>query len=79
MMYVMCMLGIVKLYQFRHPDANANAYSFFCILGAIVLLEAMTIYFSSWWVYGPFLIFYVAMTVFIAVDSYYMGVGRLDW
>lgn len=78
MMYVMCMLGCVKIYQFRHPDANANAYSFFYFLGGIVLLEAITLYSYSWWWYSVFLILYVAMTVFIAIDCYFIGVARLD-
>ena len=78
MMYVMCMLGIVKIYQFRHPDANANAYSFFYFLGGIVLLEALALYSYSWWVYGIFIFMYVMMTIFIAIDCYFMGVGRLD-
>ncbi|TRY74898.1 hypothetical protein TCAL_00546 [Tigriopus californicus] len=78
MMYVMCMLGCVKIYQFRHPDANANAYSFFYFLGGIVLLEALTLYSYSWWVYSLFLVLYVAMTVFIAIDCYFIGVARLD-
>ena len=33
MMYVMCVLCFVKLYQFRHPDATANAFSIIGILG----------------------------------------------
>merc|ERR1711860_211905 len=77
MMYVMCMLGIVKLYQFRHPDANANAFNFFAFLGAIVLLEALIIYSHSWTIYCIFLVFYVSMTIFIAVDCYYVGVSRI--
>ena len=78
MMYVICMLCIVKIYQFRHPDASPNAYSFFAFLGGIVLLEAMALYIHSWWVYGGFMLFYATMVVYIAVDCYYMGVGRLD-
>jgi hypothetical protein len=96
MMYVICMLGIVKIYQvsrcahsletvahvfppqFRHPDANANAFSFFFFLGGIVLLEALALYSDSWWVYGIFLLCYVGTTLFIAIDCYFMGVGRLD-
>lgn len=78
MMYIMCILGYVKLYQFRHPDATANAYSTFAFLGVLVFVEAMALYTSSWWMFGPFLIFYVAMTIFIAFDCYYIGVGRLD-
>ena len=77
MMYVMLMLGSVKIYQFRHPDANANAYSFFYTLAAILIAEAFTLYTSSWWFYILFILFYIGMTIFIAVDCYYVGIGRL--
>ena len=77
MMYVMLMLGSVKIYQFRHPDANANAYSFFYTLAAILMAEALTLYTSSWYIYILFIFFYIGMTIFIAVDCYYVGIGRL--
>ena len=77
MMYVMLMLGCVKIYQFRHPDANANAYSFFYTLAAILMAEALTLYTSSWYIYILFILFYIGMTIFIAVDCYYVGIGRL--
>lgn len=77
MMYVMLMLGCVKIYQFRHPDANANAYSFFYTLAAILMAEALTLYTSSWSIYILFIFFYIGMTIFIAVDCYYVGIGRL--
>ena len=35
MMYVMCVLCYVKIYQNRHPDATANAYSTMFILGKV--------------------------------------------
>ena len=48
MMYVICILCYVKLYQFRHPDATANAYSTMGVLGVLVLIEALALYSSSW-------------------------------
>ena len=78
MMYILCTLCFVKIYQFRHPDATANAYSIFMILGVLVLLEALTLYSSSWLIFAVFLAFYLTMTIFIAFDIYYNGVGRLD-
>ena len=33
MMYMICMLCFVKIYQFRHPDATANAFSTMGLLG----------------------------------------------
>jgi len=79
MMYVICMLCCVKLYQFRHPDATPNAYSTMGALGILVLIEALALYSSSWIVYGLFLAFYVGMTIFIAFDAYYLGIGRTDY
>lgn len=37
-MYVMTVLCMVKLYQNRHPDINANAYSTFGVLAVAILL-----------------------------------------
>ena len=39
MMYVMCVLCYVKIYQNRHPDATANAYSTMFILGKFKFLH----------------------------------------
>jgi len=79
MMYVICILCYVKLYQFRHPDATANAYATMGVLGVLVLIEALALYSSSWAVYGLFLVCYVGMTIFIAFDAYYLGIGRTDY
>ena len=76
MMYVICILCYVKLYQFRHPDATASAYSTLFVLGVLVLIEALALYSSSWIVYGLFLFCYVGMTIFIAFDAYYLGIGK---
>uniref|UniRef100_A0A0K2UJV3 Uncharacterized protein n=1 Tax=Lepeophtheirus salmonis TaxID=72036 RepID=A0A0K2UJV3_LEPSM len=78
MMYIICVLSIIKIYQFRHPDATANAYSTFGFVGFLVLLEALALYTSSWLVYFPFFLLYVVTTLFIAIDSYFMGLGRID-
>ena len=43
----MSILGYVKIYQFRHPNAIQNAYSTFMILGILVLLEAVVLFSQS--------------------------------
>lgn len=40
-MYVMAVLCSVKLYQNRHSDINATAYSTFTILGLIIFVGEM--------------------------------------
>ena len=59
MMYFISILGYVKIYQFRHPNAIQNAYSTFMILGVLVLLEAVVLFSPSFWVYVPFILFYI--------------------
>ena len=44
-----------------------------------MLIEAVALYSSSWIVYGIFLVLYLSMTVFIAFDCYYLGIGRTDY
>jgi hypothetical protein len=78
-MYFICALCYMKLYQFRHPDATFNAYLTFGLLGIVILLEAMALYSTSWLVYGLFLVSYVSMTIFVAFDNYYIGVGLMDY
>lgn len=78
MMYVICILCYVKIYQFRHPDATANAYSTFGLLGVLILIEALALYWTSWLIFAIFLAFYIVATVFISFDCYYIGIGRLD-
>lgn len=37
-MYVMAVLCMIKLYQNRHPEINATAYTTFTILGAAIFM-----------------------------------------
>lgn len=37
-MYVMAVLIMVKLYQNRHPDINATAYSTFSVVGIAIFM-----------------------------------------
>ena len=77
-MYVICILSYVKIYQFRHPDTTANAFSIFAFLGVLILLEALILHINSWYAYALFLVFYVSMTIFVSFDVYYNGIGRID-
>ena len=44
----------------------------------VVLLEAIALYSTSWIVYIIFLLTYIIITIFIAFDCYYIGIGRMD-
>ena len=78
MMEVICILCYVKIYQFRHPDTTANAYSIFALLGVLIFLEALILHSNSWVAYILYILFYVSMVIFISFDTYYNGIGRID-
>ena len=78
MMYVICILCYVKIYQFRHPDTTANAFSIFALLGVLILIEAVVLNVNSWLAFSSFLAFYLSMIIFISFDTYYNGIGRID-
>ena len=78
MMYVICILCYVKIYQFRHPDTTANAFSIFALLGVLILLEALILHINTWYAYVLFMAFYVSMSIFVSFDVYYNGIGRID-
>ena len=78
MMYIICILCYVKIYQFRHPDTTANAFSIFGILGFLILLQALLLETNSWCAYVLYLGFYLSMIIVLAFDFYYNGIGRLD-
>jgi len=50
----------------------------FGFAACLVLVEAMVLCFPNWWTYGTFLGLYMATTAFVAFDTYYIGVGRID-
>ena len=40
-MYIITCLGIVKVYQTRHPDIAANAHSVYAAFAAIILIAML--------------------------------------
>ena len=43
-MYVIAVLLIVKIYQFRHPDVSSNAYKVFFGISVVILVEVTGIF-----------------------------------
>ena len=48
------------------------------LLGFVILIESVAIYSTHPLIYAVFLITYVTITIFVAFDCYYVGVGRID-
>ena len=64
--------------QLRHPDATPTAFSIFGFVAILISIEAVLFYFDNRWMYGLFLTSYVIMTVYLAFNTYYVGVSHID-
>ncbi|XP_017769437.1 PREDICTED: SID1 transmembrane family member 1-like [Nicrophorus vespilloides] len=72
-MYVMAALIMVKLYQNRHPDVNASAYSTFAVLGFAVVLAMFGILFNSMAIMVIFIVAYIAFCIYVALKIYFFS------
>jgi len=69
---------MLKIYQFRHPDLNANAYTAFGVLAFVIFIGVIGVTNSS----VPFWIFFtgchVITCLIVSIQIYYMGRWRVD-
>lgn len=72
-MYVICMLSMIKIYQTRHPDINANAYLVFGVLAIVIILGLTGIMYESLIQFILFTCLHLMMTFWLSAQIYYMG------
>ena len=58
--------------------SSFQVYMIYFLLGFVILIESVAIYSTHPLIYAVFLITYVIITIFVAFDCYYVGVGRID-
>ena len=83
-MYIMGVLMISKIYQFRHPDIVVRAYKVYVCLGVIILVEVIGIYAETgfgmnkvlFWVLALVAYFFACAT--LAYILYHSGRFSLD-
>ena len=76
-MYIITCLGIVKLYQNRHPDIAANAHTVYTGFAAIILIAVMGVVSRSLHHYTLLSIFYF-LVLKNKRDNKECGRGGLD-
>jgi len=69
-MYLLAILMYIKLYQNRHPDTSSNSIQAFLILGAALILEAISIYFSSVTFWFFFCVIYFLFILILAANIF---------
>lgn len=77
-MYVMVVLCMVKLYQNRHPDINATAYTTFAILAFAIFLGMVGILDGNLYFWILFTIIYITFCLYLSLQFYYMGCWKLN-
>ncbi|XP_077163231.1 SID1 transmembrane family member 2 isoform X2 [Paroedura picta] len=79
-MYMIAGLCMLKLYQKRHPDINASAYSAYACLAVVIFFSVVGVVFgkgnTAFWI--VFSIIHIVSTLLLSTQLYYMGRWRLD-
>ncbi|XP_061072953.1 SID1 transmembrane family member 2 isoform X2 [Conger conger] len=79
-MYMIAGLCMLKLYQKRHPDINASAYTAYACLAAVIFFSVLGVVFGKgntvFWI--VFSIIHILATMLLSTQLYYMGRWRLD-
>ncbi|XP_071491365.1 SID1 transmembrane family member 1-like [Diadema antillarum] len=78
-MYMIACLGMLKMYQQRHPDINANSYISFALFALILFIGFLGLIFSSLYFYILFFIVHMTTCLGLSAQIYYMGTVKLDW
>ncbi|XP_037835389.1 SID1 transmembrane family member 2 isoform X2 [Kryptolebias marmoratus] len=79
-MYMIAGLCMLKLYQKRHPDINASAYTAYACLAAVIFFSVLGVVFGkgnmAFWI--VFSVIHILATLLLSTQLYYMGRWRLD-
>uniref|UniRef100_A0A8C5G101 SID1 transmembrane family member 2 n=1 Tax=Gouania willdenowi TaxID=441366 RepID=A0A8C5G101_GOUWI len=79
-MYMIAGLCMLKLYQKRHPDINASAYTAYACLAAVIFFSVLGVVFGKgntvFWII--FSVIHILATMLLSTQLYYMGRWRLD-
>ncbi|KAM8795658.1 SID1 transmembrane family member 2 isoform 2-T2 [Eudromia elegans] len=79
-MYMIAGLCMLKLYQKRHPDINASAYSAYACLAIVIFFSVVGVVFgkgnTAFWI--VFSVIHIMATLLLSTQLYYMGRWKLD-
>uniref|UniRef100_A0A8C5TLT1 SID1 transmembrane family member 1 n=1 Tax=Malurus cyaneus samueli TaxID=2593467 RepID=A0A8C5TLT1_9PASS len=74
-MYMIAGLCMLKLYQTRHPDINASAYSAYASFAVVISLAVLGVVFgkNDMWFWVVFSMIHVLASLALSTQIYYMG------
>ncbi|CAO2631896.1 SID1 transmembrane family member 1 [Lemmus lemmus] len=79
-MYMIAGLCMLKLYQARHPDINASAYSAYASFAAVITLTVLGVVFgkNDVWFWVIFSAIHILASLALSTQIYYMGRFKID-
>ena len=77
-MYIIAVLCIVKIYQNRHPDVNAEAPTIFGVLSGTLLIVIFGILKGDVWFRVGFAFLHLVICLFLSMQIYYVGQWTLN-
>uniref|UniRef100_A0A8C6ZB75 SID1 transmembrane family member 1 n=1 Tax=Nothoprocta perdicaria TaxID=30464 RepID=A0A8C6ZB75_NOTPE len=79
-MYMIAGLCMLKLYQTRHPDINASAYSAYASFAVVICLAVLGVVFgkNDMWFWDIFSMIHVLASLALSTHIYYMGRFKID-
>ncbi|KAM6224426.1 SID1 transmembrane family member 1 [Rhynchocyon petersi] len=80
-MYMIAGLCMLKLYQTRHPDINASAYSAYASFAVVIMLTVLGVVFgkNDLWFWVIFSAIHILASLALSSQIYYMGRFKIDW
>lgn len=78
-MYIIASLCMLKIYQSRHPDINANSHSSCMIFAGVVLVGVIGVFDGSPFFWVAFCALEALCCLLLSIQVYYMGRWRLNW
>ncbi|KAM7180803.1 SID1 transmembrane family member 1 isoform 2-T2 [Macrochelys suwanniensis] len=80
-MYMIAGLCMLKLYQTRHPDINASAYSAYASFAVVICLAVLGVVFgkNNVWFWVIFSVIHIVASLALSTQIYYMGRFKIDF
>ncbi|XP_065442663.1 SID1 transmembrane family member 1 isoform X2 [Chrysemys picta bellii] len=80
-MYMIAGLCMLKLYQTRHPDINASAYSAYASFAGVICLAVVGVVFgkNNVWFWVIFSVIHIVASLALSTQIYYMGRFKIDF
>ncbi|GAB6029267.1 SID1 transmembrane member [Chamberlinius hualienensis] len=77
-MYMIAGLCVLKIYQTRHPDINADAYSASLAFAFVILLAVVGVLFGNVYFWVAFTVVHILACIALSAQIYYMGRWKLN-